>query len=28
MSVIPGATPLEYQGGSVAILMIHGFTGS
>ena len=28
MSVIPGATALDLQGGEIAILMIHGFTGS
>jgi carboxylesterase len=28
MSVIPNAEPFELRGGEIAVLMIHGFTGS
>lgn len=28
VSVIPGSSPLHFGGGEIAVLMIHGFTGS
>ncbi|WP_390479735.1 alpha/beta hydrolase, partial [Frankia casuarinae] len=27
-AVLPGAEPFEFEGGSVGVLLVHGFTGS